>query len=372
MNANSNNRIQYLDLMRAFAVVMMLQGHTIHVLLADEYRTFDSLIYTIWHSLRGFTAPVFMFTAGVVFAYLFNNKNLTFKKNPRVKKGIKRAVTLLVIGYLLRYPTYKVFDFSDVTIAQWTIFFAVDALHLIAVGLLLIILLEWFSQKLSIKNLNVYLIINLTIFLLSPLVNNIDWTNWLPVPLASYLYFDMGSIFPLFPYAGYIFAGAALGAFLAMNPQKYNEVKFNMYLGIAGLILAAASKIIALYFSSPLDWNENIFLSFYRIGVVLIFNSLIALVSIKIRTIPKFILTFGRLSLIIYVVHLVIVYGSAWSIGMYQLIGRSVNLELTIITALLMIFLMIILSLFIDGFDKRKIFNKIKSPIKEKIAEEKK
>ncbi|MCK5085941.1 MAG: DUF1624 domain-containing protein, partial [Melioribacteraceae bacterium] len=62
MNANSNNRIQYLDLMRAFAVIMMLQGHTIHVLLADEYRTFDSLIYSIWHSLRGFTAPVFMFT----------------------------------------------------------------------------------------------------------------------------------------------------------------------------------------------------------------------------------------------------------------------------------------------------------------------
>jgi uncharacterized membrane protein len=83
----NNNRIIFLDILRAFAVLMMVQGHTIDSLLADEYRTFDSVIYSVWHTMRGFTAPIFMFTAGVVFTYLLKLNNLPFKENPRVIKG---------------------------------------------------------------------------------------------------------------------------------------------------------------------------------------------------------------------------------------------------------------------------------------------
>ena len=109
------NRILYLDLMRAFAILMMLQGHTVHVFLADQYKDMDSVNYSIWYIIRGYTAPIFMFTSGVVFTYLLTLKKFSFSDNPRIKKGIIRGISLILIGYILRYPAYKEYVFTDVT-----------------------------------------------------------------------------------------------------------------------------------------------------------------------------------------------------------------------------------------------------------------
>jgi len=85
------HRIIFIDLMRTFAVFQMVQGHTIDTLLADNFRNPDNFIYASWHFLRGVTAPIFMFTAGIVFTYLFRLVQKPFNENPRVKKGIKRG-----------------------------------------------------------------------------------------------------------------------------------------------------------------------------------------------------------------------------------------------------------------------------------------
>ena len=143
--------------MRAFAVIMMIQGHTIDTFLADEYRTMDSIFYSIWYTLRGFTAPIFMFTAGLIFTYLLKIDNFSFSSNPRIIKGLKRGMTLIFIGYLLRYPSYKIFDFSFVSKNQWTTFFTVDALHLIGFGLLFIISFIFISKRVHL-NLNLILV----------------------------------------------------------------------------------------------------------------------------------------------------------------------------------------------------------------------
>lgn len=109
MSVIDRKRIIFLDLMRAFAVLMMVQGHTVDAFLSNEFRTFDSVAYYIWNTMRGFTAPVFMFSSGVVFTYLLRLYKEPFFKNPRVKKGLIRFITLVTIGYLLRYPTYTFF-----------------------------------------------------------------------------------------------------------------------------------------------------------------------------------------------------------------------------------------------------------------------
>ncbi|MCB0749804.1 MAG: DUF1624 domain-containing protein, partial [Ignavibacteriae bacterium] len=157
MSTNSNNRILYIDLLRAFAVIMMIQGHTVDTFLADEYRSMDSTGYSIWLTLRGFTAPIFMFAAGLIFTYLLRADTFTFLSNPRVKKGVKRAFTLIIIGYLLRYPTYRIFDFTYVSQSQWDIFYTVDALHLIGFGLLTIIMSVFFAKRMHFS-LNTILI----------------------------------------------------------------------------------------------------------------------------------------------------------------------------------------------------------------------
>ena len=45
----------------------------------------------------------------------------------------------------------------------------------------------------------------------TPIVHGIDWTGWLPLWLASYMSHGTGSLFPLFPWAGFTLLGATFG-----------------------------------------------------------------------------------------------------------------------------------------------------------------
>ncbi len=83
-----NSRIIFLDLLRAFAVISMIQGHTVDILLRQSYMGEDSFIYYLWNFNRGLTAPIFLFTAGCVFTFIFINKKMPFTENPRVKEGL--------------------------------------------------------------------------------------------------------------------------------------------------------------------------------------------------------------------------------------------------------------------------------------------
>jgi len=99
------HRIVFLDLLRALAVVMMVEGHTVDVLLLDEYRNYEYLGFKLWRFLRGLTAPIFLLTAGAVYVYLLRSTDLPFRDNPRVAKGVRRALLLFALGYLLRFPS---------------------------------------------------------------------------------------------------------------------------------------------------------------------------------------------------------------------------------------------------------------------------
>ena len=90
--SEQKHRIIFIDLMRAFAVLQMVQGHTINVLLAEQFRNTDFIFYAVWHFMRGMTAPIFMFTAGIVFTYLFRSVKKPFSPN---------EFSLLKEGYVL-------------------------------------------------------------------------------------------------------------------------------------------------------------------------------------------------------------------------------------------------------------------------------
>ena len=87
-------RIQFIDVLRAFAILMMLQGHFVDTTLDPYYRQDDSWVYNLWHFMRGLTAPVFFTTTGLVFVYLLMRDGRVFWHNYRVKKGIRRGFFL--------------------------------------------------------------------------------------------------------------------------------------------------------------------------------------------------------------------------------------------------------------------------------------
>ncbi len=357
MKSDKRERIIFLDMMRAFAVLLMVQGHTIDVFLADDYRSYDSLLFNIWVTIRGFTAPIFMFTSGVAFTYLFKLQNVPFEMNPRVTKGIHRFILLLLTAYLLRYPTYRVLDFSIVSREQWLTFFTVDALHLIGFGLLFIMIISYFSEKLKLNEMYLYIVSALFVFTIFNFTEKINWANYFPIPFAAYFYHGTGSLFPLFPWSGYVLSGAVLGNYLAKNPNVFKTQKFTLrlfFLGIAFLASALLTSIIQnTFWSYKYFITDNFFVIFLRLGVVLLLNSIMSFTALKLKHIPDLVTKMGTYTLLIYAAHVIILYGSAWIPGFGMFVAKTLNIPASILAAVAMIFAMFGLVYLIEKYKPR-------------------
>jgi len=362
MSSSPKNRIIFLDLMRALAVIMMIQGHTIDTFLGDQYRTVDSDLYNIWFTIRGFTAPIFMFVSGVTFTYLLRSQSLPFFENPRVNKGVHRFMILILIGYLLRFPTPRMFDFSEVDHSQWLTFFTVDALHLIAFGILFILLLSYIAEKYKRSDYLIFSLGAAFFFFMFLLTEKINWANFLPIPFAAYLYQGTGSYFPLFPWVGYVISGALLGSYLAKNPLSFSTKQFSYKLFLFGVISLVFCYTIHVFedilYSEKTLWTDNTALIFYRLGIILMLNSLMSFISLKIKNIPDIISKLGKNTLLVYAVHVIILYGSAWIPGFGMFYSKTLNIPFSILAAILLIvFMFWFVSLFerMKNYRRRKI-----------------
>jgi uncharacterized membrane protein len=333
--------------MRAFALFMMVQGHTIHSLLDVSYSNSDSIIYSTWILFRGITAPVFIFVSGFVFTFLLYKNPIEFRANPRIKKGIYRGVSLIVIGYLLRYPTINLFNLVNVSPSHWVTFFAVDALHLIGFGLLTIILFAYILNFLNLNPTIAFLLLSIIIFTLSPIVNSIEWSESANVFFVSYITSQFGSIFPLFPYLGYLFLGSIFGLFLNKNRKFFEERKNLISLLIISSITIALPLLIETQYSIIL----------FSVGAILFILPTIRLIPIKHKSLSKTILSVSKNSLWIYTIHLIIIYGSPASIGLFQIVGKTQSAIISVIAAVTMVILMTIISLGIDKLRVTKFKN---------------
>ncbi|MCS7052133.1 MAG: DUF1624 domain-containing protein [Ignavibacterium sp.] len=351
-------RIIFIDLLRAFAVIQMVQGHTVEVLLANEFRTFDSLAYTIWHFMRGMTAPIFMFTSGTVFTYLFRLVNEPFEKNPRVIKGLKRFLLLITIGYLLRFPTFNPFNIEFITEEQLNIFYSVDVLHLIGFGLLFIMIFAFISEKTKLGDTLTFFIAAMIFIVPTPYFDKMNWLLYFPKPIANYFYQGSGSLFPLFPWAGYMLLGAIMGSKLAKTPNIFRNSNFSLSTIAIGLVLMISSFIYDyfIYSNFKIHFDSyNYETIVFRVGFVLILTGLVSFISQSIESIPHIIILVGRNTLLIYVAHLLILYGSAISPGIIVLWGHKLGPLSTVSIAIFMIILMVLLVILLS---KLKIRNK--------------
>ena len=342
----------------------MIEGHTIDVFLADKYRLPDSFIYKTWFEIRGLTAPIFMFTAGLVFTYLLLKNNQPFKNNPRVKKGLKRFGSLIFLGYLLRFPTANLFNLANLSESKWRNFFVVDALHLIGMGLLTILFLIFLTEKFKLHRISVFIFVSFTLLIFSPITSLINFASFLPLPIAAYFNSQTGSFFPLFPWLGFVTSGAVLGLCLWKNKELLAGTKLVQYLFVLSAGLFSLSHLIYLFAYKLFELTEyaKIFgqaeLGIFRLSVVLFLSAIIFIISRLIKNIPPIILKFGRYSLSIYIVHLIILYGSVVTLGINNVYRHKSNPVVSVAAALVMIFAMGKMTLLMDrfkSFKKRKL-----------------
>ena len=135
-------RLYFIDIVRAIAILMMLQGHFVDTLLDPQFRNDDYTAFRIWSYFRGITAPTFFTISGLIFTYLMLKAKQKGELNFRIKKGIIRGFMLIGIGYLLRIPLFQIF-YGDLG----TAWLAVDVLQCIGLSLIMVVLLYVFTFK---------------------------------------------------------------------------------------------------------------------------------------------------------------------------------------------------------------------------------
>ncbi len=357
MTAKSN-RLFFIDAMRAWAILMMLQGHFIDGLLDPVFRDSSNTIYNIWLYFRGITAPVFFTVSGFIFTYLLIRVPQTGMQNPRVSKGIRRGLQLLAIGYLLRL------NLGGLLKGQiYNGFYLIDVLHCIGLsilGLIGIYVLTAKKKKYLFPTLLV--VITLVLFLFERVYK--DWSfAFLPDFLANYFTKANGSVFTIIPWFGY----TTIGAFISVLFTRFKNYK---YLYPAAISMALFVGYLLIYqssaaFSVLYDWTAFEFLKlilsnnylFIRLGNVFVVFAVFMILRHLMTN--KTVLKIGASTLSIYVIHFIILYGSFTGLGLYRFFNHSLSPEIVIPGAFAFMFACTFLAL---------QYNKYEANIKSQIS----
>lgn len=337
-------RLYFIDAVRAFAILMMLQGHFIDSLLAPEYRDLNNTAFKVWSYFRGITAPTFFTISGLIFTYLLLIAKRKGTVASRMKKGLWRGFMLIGIGYALRIP-----------LLQWLnrelglSLFKIDVLQIIGLSLIIVVLMYQLLLRKTLVFSILMFVAGTVIFLCEPLYRNLELPN-IPVPLSNYLSKSKGSIFTLIPWFGYM----AFGAFIATLFYKYlakHRFKTTIIIGftIIGILLIHFSShiLMLLHFSSDIELFKEVAYYNYlftRLGNVLILFALFYLLEFLVK--QPLILRIGQKTLSIYVIHFIIIYGSFTGLGLSQIIGPTLKPMTAIFGAIIFLVVVCFLSFY--------------------------
>jgi uncharacterized membrane protein len=323
------HRVIFIDLARALAVVLMLYGHTIDALLSPVYRV--GTWYSVWLFQRGLTSSLFLLLSGFAFSIATSRHwALHIRLSPAFWARSRRFVVLILLGYGLHFPMGRFIDLPWATDVQWTAFLTVDVLQLIGVTFLCVQALALATRSRFGFGIAAFVVMTLVV-VVSPVVWSADWTTWLPRALAAYLFPLQGIVlplFPLFPWSAFILCGVGLGQLYARWGGAHLSTYANVALLAPGLGLLGLS--MGLRRSPAAFWWTGIGASIpmefaMRAGTCLLLLAVIAHASRRVTRLPHVFSAMAQETLVIYFVHLCLVYGSVWNLGLWQIYQQSVG-----------------------------------------------
>jgi uncharacterized membrane protein len=337
-------RALFLDLLRGIVLLIMIEVHVFNELLIPSIK--EERWFYFLNFINGLVAPSFLFVSGLVFILSIQKGVDELRKFGNVFwKKTGRIFLILIAGYSLHLPHFSLSKIiNNPTQQVLNNLFTVDVLQCIAVGLLFLLF-----ARIVLKNENLFYtfiaVSLLAVLILSPIAWKTDFTEVLPLGIASYFNRMNGSLFPVLPWFNFLLTGALVSKFYVKAKEKNEEKKFAKNLLAFGVIAFAVSFILLNYFPHLVrrDIIPNPFFFIERLGVVL---TLLAGCWFYLEKSTKhvgFILDVSRESLLVYWLHLQLIYRNVLGgESLVTLFGKKLNLLeasiVTIILAILMIF----------------------------------
>jgi len=307
-------RRAYIDWARGIAVLVMVEAHTLDAWTrAAEHGTASFRDAQI---LGGFAAPLFLWLAG---AGVVLSASRTAERRGSRREAVdaicRRGLEIFLLAFLFRLQSFVLSPGS-----YPVLLFRVDILNVMGPAIVVSGLMWGIAGRArsTARLVLAYSAAAAAIALLTPLVRAsaaVDalpiWFQWYLRPAGDY------TVFTLFPWAGFVFAGAACGALLVAAPGGDAERRLHCWLGPIGLALTAigfyAASLPSIYAQSSF-WTTSPAFFAIRVGVMIAALSAVYAVArlFERRGVALPLLErLGRSSLFVYWIHVELVYGYA-------------------------------------------------------------
>jgi uncharacterized membrane protein len=325
----SSQRLEYLDWLRGIAAVTMLQGHVFNSFLRTDQRTGGP--YMMSQFAGGMPPAVFLFLLGVTFAFLMDSQERRgVPAVGRVLTALRRSGYLFAAAFAFRLQMWMMsFDISP-----WTDIFRVDVLNSMGFALLMFSAMAAFR---TVERIRLSAILGVAIAAASPVISCLEWSST-PEMLRNYLIPDR-QFFGFFPWAAFVAFGMSAGSIL--RRLKPDEVQQTMqWFAWGGVAMAFAAYTISsmstsIYPNSDF-WLNSPALIFIKLGVVLMLVAFSYLWNLQISGQWSWLRQFGMTSLLVYWVHIELVYGRWLGYFKERLnVGETTALSVVVIVAML-------------------------------------
>ena len=299
----------------------MIEVHVFNALLRPDLR--ETGWFRALNFVNGLVAPSFLFVSGFVFLVASQRRlNELRRFGPALGRQLKRVGQIWLIAYLLHLPPAPLGQyFSAFGHLDWSAFYKVDILHCICATWLVLL-----ASVVVIRSegvLRIWLLTTaLAATLLAPWMWRMELSPPLPAPLAAYFNDRLESLFPLFPWSGFMLAGA-LCAGLYLSPSGGDRILPRF--AALGLLLTALFGLLPARIAPNTAWAADPRPFFLRLGIVLVLLG--ACWWIGRRREPRtssLFLTLSRESLFIYVAHIVFLFAPVWGgRSLAEVLGRT-------------------------------------------------
>lgn len=335
-------RYIFVDLLRGLALLVMIEVHVFNAFLDPSIKA--QSWFSVLNYINGLVAPSFLFVSGFAFILSTNTNERIKLFSPAVSKRLTRIGLIFLVGYSLHLPRYSFSQMMKVSEAEILTFYNVDVLQCIATGLLLLLLMKVVTSNEKQFN-SVLLASTIAVIGLAPFAWQYDFTNVFPVWFANYFNQKNGSLFPLFPWLGFMFTGAIAAKYFLTLKDDAEQKRFISRITLTGIILVVITHLV-LTELTPIEIRSirpNPFFFLQRLGYVFILLVLCWHFDQKRKITKSFILDFSRESLIVYWFHLTVLFAVIFGgKSLTMIVDHSYNVTEAIIATIILILLMII------------------------------
>jgi uncharacterized membrane protein len=297
------SRLTFVDWTRGLAATVMLQGHVFHAFTRPDLRTEGP--YVLSQFVGGMPPAIFLFLTGVTLAFMMHRSDRQGLSGGRkIITALGRATFLFGIAMALRIQLW-LFSWPH---SHWSDLLKVDILNCMGFGIAVLAVMSVFP---ALDRARLCAVLGVSIAAAAPLISQLDWSQ-APLLLRNYLAPDY-NYFSFFPWAAFLAFGLSAGSILrATAPENMSRLMQWACLGGFGLVLGGQyfSNLPYSVYPKSEFWLDSPALVFIKLGLILVILAFAYLwTQFGAGETWSWVRQLGTTSLLVYWVHIELVYG---------------------------------------------------------------